>query len=768
MTGDSKEPDIGIRSCTLELAGMDCASCAEHVELALKSVRGVSDVQVDVMGGRVRMGIDDRASAQAIDGALRRAGYPVQKVIDTPDAFVWATPDAPQENLSWWERQGELLLTASAAILCVAALGVQLTTHHIPTVAVLSIAAVVLGGRYVLPQGLRSLRNGSLDISFLMSAAAIGAIVIGEYVEGASVLVLFAISEYMESRSMERARNAVQRLMAITPQEAALIVEGKETRVPVAQLKPGDTVRVRPGDRIPVDGQVVRGASTINQAAITGESMPVSKRVGDEVFAGTINGDGALDILVDKEAEDTTIAKILHAVQEAQASQSSTQRFVDRFAKYYTPLVVLLTILIAIVPPLLLGEDWHKWIYRGLVLLVVSCPCALVIATPVTMVSALGGAAKNGILFKGGRYLETAASLRAIIWDKTGTLTEGAPSVVAAVPFQDVTIDDLLTTAAHGESQSEHPFATAIVSFARERGIVIDDHAVLETRAIVGRGVETQFQNTRVLIGNPQFLREQNAWQDNGERLLVGQDPTATPVFVSRVTDTSSELLGAILLQDAVRADAHQSLSVLRSLGVQKMFMLTGDGERAANAVQQSLMSEQAGLDDIRHTQLPEDKADFIRKLKPQIQGTIAMVGDGINDAPALAYADLGIAMGHVASDIAMETADVVITGRYLDRLPAMMQFALRAKHILFANIAIALGLKFLFIVLSVTGYATLWMAILADTGATVIVVANGLRAMSVPGLSAPRHEHVTTSITHHHDHDHDHDHVHDHGHQHS
>lgn len=730
------------QSCTLEISGMDCASCGERVEKALHSVPGVQHAQADVMGGKVRLKLDRSTASESIDNVLRDAGYPVQRVVRTSEHYEWTAEVRPDAQIAaespWFELNKTFIYTAIAAVFCALAIGVHFAADLPQAELALALVAMAFGGRYVIPAGLKSLRYGSLDINFLMSAAAVGAIIIGEYVEGASVLVLFAIAEYLEERSMARARNAVKGLMALTPQEASVVRDGNETRVGVETLEIGDIVRVRPGERIPVDGTVISGGSSVNQAAITGESIPVPKNLDDEVFAGTMNGEGAMDLRVDKRAEDTTLAQIMHTMEEAQASRSQTQRFVDRFAAYYTPAVVVATLLIAIVPPLILGGEWNTWIYRGLVLLVVSCPCALVIATPVTMVSALGGAAKAGVLVKGGRYLEAAADLKTIVWDKTGTLTEGSFSVDAVLPLHGTPTREIVDLAAHAEAQSEHHYAAAILAHAQHEDLPIDLTRVTHMKAWVGRGVEATVDDTTVLVGNRRFLTERDAWTADCEALLDRGDEATTTTFVAQIlADGTSRVLGALRLRDTLRPDAAAAIQALRKHGVQNMVMLTGDGEVAARSIANQLDAQGAPLNDVRFSLLPQDKVDAAKEIRAREDGTIAMIGDGINDAPALAQADLGVAMGHVATDIALEAADVVLAGQHLTALDTLMYYARRAQRILRVNIAIALGLKFLFIVLAVTGYATLWMAILADTGATVIVVANGLRAMRQPQASA-------------------------------
>lgn len=718
---------------------MDCASCGDRVERALHTLTSVEHAEADVMGGKVRLTLRAGAQSEAIDQILRDTGYPVERVAHVSGDFVW-TPTVvaieDSRDVPWFHEHRILIYTALAALFCLMALGVHFTADMPRAELGFALLAMVFGGRYVIPAGLKSLRYGALDINFLMSAAAVGAIIIGEYIEGASVLVLFAIAEYLEERSMARARNAVKGLMALTPQEASRVRDGQEQRVALEALRPGDVVRVRPGERIPVDGTVLSGTSSVNQAAITGESVPVLKEVSDEVFAGTMNGDGAMDLRVDKHAEDTTLAKILHTMEEAQASRSQTQRFVDRFARYYTPAVVVATVLIAVVPPLFLGGAWNTWIYRGLVLLVVSCPCALVIATPVTMVSALGGAAKAGVLIKGGRYLEAAADLQTVVWDKTGTLTQGTFSVEAVLPWKDTDPQEVVELAALAEAQSEHHYAAAIVAHAKTLQIPLSPERVKNMQAWVGRGVEAAVDDTLVLVGNQRFLTERKVWISGCEALLADGENATTTTFVAQVyPDGRSRILGAIRLQDTLRPDAAHAIQALRARGVSTMVMLTGDGETAARSIAAQLRAQNAPLDDVRFGLLPHDKVQAAQDIRNQGHGTIAMIGDGINDAPALAQADIGVAMGHVATDIALEAADVVLAGPNLGALDTLMHYAQRAQRILRVNIAIALGLKFLFIVLAVSGYATLWMAILADTGATVLVVANGLRAMRSPAI---------------------------------
>lgn len=729
-------------SCTLAIGGMDCASCGETVERALKHLPGVLDAQADVMGGRVRIELRPELSPESLGQTLARSGYPVQSVVRASSGFRWIEMPKDAPTPPWWRTHAQLLYTVLAAVFWTAALLASFVWKVESAVIVFSVLAVIAGGRFVFPAGLRALRLGKLDMNFLMSAAAIGALIIGEYVEGASVLFLYSVAEYLEARSMDRARSAVKKLMELSPPEASLRVDGGEQRVPVESLEIGDVVIVRPGERIPVDGRIVRGASFVNQAAITGESLPLAKAQEDEVFAGTLNGDGALEISVQKLAEDTTLARIMHSIEEAQASRSQTQRFVDRFASAYTPAIVALTILIAIVPPLVLGGDWHTWIYRALVLLVVSCPCALVIATPVTMVSALGGAAKAGVLVKGGVHLESASRLRHLAFDKTGTLTTGKLVVDAVIPLGALEERELLRYAAIAERESEHPLAAAILALAEARGLDLQDVNILQTQAYVGRGLKTTIAGEDLYAGNPRLLKELCLWTEEGDAILAREEARgASVIFIAAQShdSASARMLGAIALNDTLRTEAVEALRELRSLGVETISMLTGDSDASAQGIAAQLAAAGQPLDVVGAGLLPEDKVHALKRLRAEKEGGVAMVGDGVNDAPALAAADLGIAMGTSGTDVALETADVALMGDDLRRIGLLLRYATRAQGVLRWNIGVALGLKLLFIVLATTGYATLWMAVLADTGATLLVVANGLRAMWVPGTDRSR-----------------------------
>lgn len=732
-------------ACTLAIGGMDCSSCAESVERALTHLDGVSFAKADVLGGKVAITYDPTAvTQQAFRVALKNVGYPVQHLISGPPGAAEAAKEAGAAGVAptWWRAQERLILTAAAGVF----FALAMVSDHIfdarPALIIFSVLAVLCGGRYAIPQGVRALRVGALDMNFLMSAAAIGALAIGEYAEGAAVLFLFSVADFLEARSMDRARDAVRSLMDLAPPEATVLRDGNELRVSVDALQVGETVIIRPGERVAVDGTVLRGLTAINQAPITGESLPVEKEPGDSVFAGSLNGDGAVDVRVDKLADDTTLARILHAVEDAQEVRSKSQSFVDRFARIYTPVVVALTLVIAIVPPLFANGDWSEWIYRALVLLVVSCPCALVISTPVTIVSALAGAAKNGILIKGGLHLENAGAAKAVAMDKTGTLTEGRPVVASIVPLDGRSSLQVLTLAAAAERRSEHPLAHAILARAAEEGIDLSALRIDNTAALKGRGLRADVDDDLVILGNARLFRELGAWTPAHDTALEAEEAHGrTVIAVGRAVGAAGrtsldglqvEVAGLIALTDRLRSEAVAAILALRAGGVQTIEMLTGDNAASAHRVGEELRAAGAPLDALRAGLLPEEKVDAVRALRAS-HGTVLMVGDGINDAPAFAAADVGIAMGASGTDVALETADIALMGDDLSRIALALRFSQRALRIVRWNVAFSLLLKLVFVVLAMTGHATLWMAVVADTGASLIVVANGLRAMRLP-----------------------------------
>ncbi len=607
-------------------------------------------------------------------------------------------------------------------------LGLALHWTEAPGWATAAFALATLsGGMLVFPAAWRSLRQRRLDMNVLMTVAVAGAWIIGEQEEAAAVVFLFALSEWLESLSGERARGAIRSLMSLAP-EVALVrrEDGSTEEIPAADVAIGQTILVRSGQRIPLDGEVTGGHSAVDQAPITGESVPVEKEAGDEVFAGTVNGEGSLEVRVSRAASDSTLSRIIQLVEEAEGSRAPMQRFVDRFAAVYTPTVLAVAILTALVPPLLFSGTWGDWVYRALALLVIACPCALVIATPVSIVSGLTALARRGVLVKGGAHLEALGKLRALAVDKTGTITEGRPKVAEAVPFEGVDPDELLRLAAAIDSHSQHPIARAVVAGAEERGLALPES--MGYRAVTGQGAEATVGGQVHFIGNHRMAHASGFCGEAVEARLAGiEERGLSLAVVGRRSsgDVPGRLLGVIAIGDRLRPNAGEALAALRAAGIGRIAMLSGDNQRTADAI-----ARQAGIDEVFGDLLPDDKVDRVRAMLAE-HGYVGMVGDGVNDAPALAVASVGIAMGAIGSDTAIETADVALMEDDLGKLADAVRFGHRTLGMIRFNIAFALLVKAVFLVLTFAGHASLWLAILADTGATLLVVANSLRLLS-------------------------------------
>lgn len=584
--------------------------------------------------------------------------------------------------------------------------------------------AALLASREPARHAWWSVRRRVLDINVLMMIAVAGAIGLGEWFEAAMVVFLFGVSEWLEARSLVRARRAIRDMMTMAPNEALVRRDGDVVSTPVAQVQVGDVVLVRPGDRVPVDGTVLHGESAVNQAPITGESWPADKTTGDPVYAGSINGTGALDVRVDRLAADSTIARIIHLVEQAQARRAPIQTFVERFARRYTPAVVGLAALIALVPPAIASVEalswsagqWDVWFYRALVLLVVSCPCALVISTPVAIVSALTAAARAGVLIKGGSYLERLAAVRCVAFDKTGTLTEGQVTVTDVRGVGITPAEEVLSVAASLEARSEHPIGRAIVDRARAAGVAFAEGHTF--RALPGLGAEAVVASGAAVIGSHRFFESRSLCSDDMHARMADVEASgATPVLVGR----NGTALGVIGLADTLRAGADRVVRDLRRAGIEHVVLLTGDTRRSADGIRAA-----SGVDEVYADLMPEDKVRLVEMLREEHE-VVAMVGDGVNDAPALAASDVGIAMG-AGTGVALETADIALVGDDLSRLPFVVRLGRDTIRTIRVNVAIALGLKAAFVVLTLLGSATLWMAVLADTGASVLVVANAVR----------------------------------------
>lgn len=818
-----------------KVTGMDCAEEIAVLKREIGPLVGGEDkLSFDLLNGKMIVESATPFSDDDVTKGVARTGM---------RATVW-NPATKQEAASFWTTRGrQIMTTASGAALSLAfiwhavvhGVGDALSPegdggHTFPAASmVLYVIAVICGAWFVLPKALFSLRRVRPDMNLLMVVAVAGAIGIGEYFEAATVAFLFAVALLLESWSVGRARRAIAALMDLSPQTARCMEGEALVERPIAEVPVGTRVLVKPGERIPLDGLVVKGSTSVNQAPITGESMPVAKGMGDSVFAGSINESGAFEFETSKPAKDTTLARIIQMVEEAQSRRAPSEQWVESFARYYTPAMMALALAIAVLPPLLFSQPFEPWFYKSLVLLVIACPCALVISTPVSIVAGLSAAAKAGILIKGGAYLEAPSRLRVIAMDKTGTLTKGEPEVRRVIPFSGHDERELLELAAALEAHSEHPLARAIIRKAAEAGIA--PAPAEDFKAIKGKGAEATIDGSRFWIGSHRLLHEklgeatartpqisqleatghaivatgdekriagligvsdlgtpvpQSDWSQKSVMLIGGNDAstksmaellsvderdvkllTAEQVNAIRelvqnyryvfwvgstppqgatslepepihlealkleesghsviVVGNDSHVCGLIGIADALRPEAPAAVEALRKNGIEKIVMLTGDNEGTARAI-----GRLAGVDDLRYEMLPEDKVEAIRQLVKEY-GAVAMVGDGVNDAPALATATLAVAMGAAGSDAALETADIALMADDLSKLPWLIQHSRRTLGVIKQNIAFALGIKVVFIVLSLIGFASLWMAIAADTGASLLVIANGLRLL--------------------------------------
>jgi len=692
------------------IENMDCPTEEGLIRNKLQPMPGIQTLEFNLIQRRLTVG--HHLDPTVVEQALLAIG--MNAVAEaSPSGFSEEIPKPPVSRRQW-ALMGIAGLSAALAEVIAFATGQE----NAWPVIVLALLSIATGGWTTYKKGWIAVKNGMLNMNALMSIAVTGALLIGQWPEAAMVMFLFALAEAIEVLSLDRARNAIRGLLAMAPETASVQNDGEWVDVPAKTVSIGQVVRIRPGERIPLDGVLESGQSVVNQAPITGESMPVAKSVGDPVFAGTMNEMGSFTYRVTSDAGHSTLARIIKAVEEAQGSRAPTQRFVDRFARIYTPAVFAMALAIMLIPPLFFAAAWLDWIYKALVLLVIACPCALVISTPVTIVSGLAAAARRGILIKGGVYLEQGRQLQSLALDKTGTITQGKPVVTDVIAFG-TDEQEALRLAASLAVRSDHPVSSAVASYWNEKNA--DPLAEIDAfEALAGKGVKGLFKGEYHYLGNHRLLHELGLCTQETEAALEKLEREGkTAIAIA----SSSTILLVIGVADTVRETSRQAVAELHALGVRTV-MLTGDNQQTA-----SVIASNVGIDDARGNLLPEDKLLAV-EAELSAHGTVGMVGDGINDAPALAKASIGFAMGAAGTDTAIETADVALMDDDLRKIPQFIRLSRHTSAILKQNIVLALGVKTLFFVLALLGMANLWMAVFADMGTSLLVVANGLRLL--------------------------------------
>ncbi len=696
---------------TYRIEGLSCTNCAGKFEKNVKQLPGVTSATVNFGASKISVEgqttIEELEEAGAFENLIIRDDQENDEQVRSKESFI-------KRNIALIISLGFILVAVISQL--------SLGEDHLLTKA-LYILAIIIGGFDLFKEGFSDLIKLDFSMESLMTIAIIGAAFIGEWAEGSIVVILFAISEALERFSMDKARQSIRSLMDIAPKEALIRRNNVEQLVSVDKIDIDDIMIIKPGQKIAMDGLVINGHSSVNQAAITGESVPVEKQLDDEVFAGTLNEEGVLEVKVTKKVTDTTIAKIIHLVEEAQGERAPAQAFVDKFAKYYTPFIIIMALLIVVVPPLFFGGDWNKWLYQGLSILVVGCPCSLVISTPVSIVSAIGNAAKNGVLVKGGVYLEEIGHLRAIAFDKTGTLTKGKPVVTDFIATSSETDINYLSIISSLESLSQHPLASAILNEADKTNVDYKSIQIEDFQSITGKGLTGIHQNIRYYIGSPKLFSA-SVIEETAVKVQYRQfqEQGKTAMYFG----TDEQILGVIAVADEVRDSSAAVISELHKLSIEHTIMLTGDNTKTAESI-----GKQLGVTEIKGDLMPQEKLDSIKALRTTYN-KVAMVGDGINDAPALAASTVGIAMGGAGTDTALETADVALMGDDLQKLPFIVRLSRQTLKVIKQNITFSLGIKLLALLLVIPGWLTLWIAIVADMGATLLVTLNGLRLMKV------------------------------------
>jgi Zn2+/Cd2+-exporting ATPase len=689
----------------INIDGMDCSDCARVIEHSVGRLDGVVNVSVNYAAQKMRLEYDaQKMDRKSVEKRVRSLGYQI------PVGGV----------RSWYQKNHELIFSLAAGLWLLAGwLGQSMLDLAAPTALAFYLAAYFLGGWGISRHAWHALKERRFDTDLLMVVAAIGAAILGDFAEGALLLFLFSLGHALEERALDRARAAVRALAELTPKTALIRRNGAEIEMPVEQLELEDVVIIRPGVRVPVDGMILSGQSGVDQSPVTGESLPVDKSPGDKVYAGSINGEGALEAQVTRLAKDSTLARVMKMVEEAQTQKSPTQQLTERFERWFVPGVLVADALLIAIPPLF-GVPFQESFLRAMTLLVAASPCALALGTPAAVLAGVAQAARNGVLVKGGAHLENLGRLKAIAFDKTGTLTHGRPEVTDVIVYEG-DVSQILRLAAALESRSAHPLAQAVVRAAQFRGLSLLE--VGEVESITGRGLHATIDNQSVLIGSPALMDDSGVGisESQHNQLEQLQDNGKTTILVA----LDSKLTGVLALADTLRLDAVGSIARLAQIGVDKTILLTGDNARVAAAI-----AQQAGVSDFRAGLMPEDKAEAMRSLA-QTLGEVAMVGDGVNDAPALANASIGIAMGGAGTDVALETADVALMGDDLAKLPFAVGLGRATRAIILQNLAIALGVIALLIAASLTGLVSIGIVVIFHEGSTLVVVANALRLLS-------------------------------------